>query len=167
MTERLVFIAAGLLIFGSLLVFWALAFRKIRGLALGKSVSLDDLTLYSEHLKIVGRPDRIVGLGEFLIPEEWKPSARRIYHGHRLQIAVYCLLIEETFGRRPPCGAIVLEGGGPVEVPLTEELEAEVLSIAQRIREHRRRIHEEIPVRPAAGQCRGCGQRQNCSQART
>jgi hypothetical protein len=34
----------------------------------------------------------MVGLGGFLIPEEWEPSARRLYHGHRLQVTVYCLL---------------------------------------------------------------------------
>jgi CRISPR-associated exonuclease Cas4 len=71
------------LIFGGFLLFWAIKARKIRGLGLGKTLALDDLTLFSEHLKIVGRPDRIVGHGDFLIPEEWKPLAKRTYHGHK------------------------------------------------------------------------------------
>ena len=102
--------------------------------------------LVSERLKIVGRPDRIVRQGEFLIPEEWKPSARRIYHGHRLQVVAYCLLIEEEFGVRPPHGVVVLAEGKRVEVENSEELRAEVLSVAAKIREHRRNIEREIPV---------------------
>lgn len=167
MTEWALILGLGLLIFGGLLVAWALRARKIRGLGPGKSVSLDDLVLFSERLKIVGRPDRIVGLGEYFIPEEWKPSARRVYHSHRLQVAVYCLLIEERFGRRPPYGVVVLAGGERVEVPFTDELRAEVLTVAEKIREHRRNIREEIPVRQPAAKCRGCGQRGNCRQARS
>jgi CRISPR-associated exonuclease Cas4 len=166
MTERLIFLGLGLLIFGGLFLFWAFRARKIRGFTPGITVSLDDLVLFSERYKIVGRPDWLVRQGEFLIPEEWKPSARRIYHGHRLQAAVYCLLIEEKFGARPPHGVVVLAGGKRVEVPYTEELRAEVLSIAEKIREHRRNIEREIPVRQPAAKCRACGQRKNCSQAR-
>jgi CRISPR-associated exonuclease Cas4 len=153
-------------IFGVVLLLWALRARKIRGLGPGQTVSLDDLVLFSESHKIVGRPDRIVRLGEFLIPEEWKPSARRIYHGHRLQAGAYCLLLEEKFGIRPPYGVVVLAGGVRVEVPFTDELEAEVLSIADTIREHRRNVEQQIPVRQPAAKCRACGQSQNCSQAR-
>jgi CRISPR-associated exonuclease Cas4 len=64
-----------------------------------------------------------------------------------LQIAVYCLLIEEKFGRRPPHGVVVLVGGERVEVPFTDEIRAEVLAVAEKIREHRRNIETEIPVR--------------------
>jgi hypothetical protein len=28
----------------------------------------------------VGRPDRLVQVGEFVIPEKWKPKARRVYY---------------------------------------------------------------------------------------
>jgi CRISPR/Cas system-associated exonuclease Cas4 (RecB family) len=83
-----------------------------------------------------------------------------------LQVATYCLLIEEKFGRRPPHGVVVLAGGERVEVPFTDELRSEVLSIAQKNREHRRNIEREIPVRAVAAKCRACGQRPNCSQAR-
>ena len=45
-----------------------------------------------DHLaRLVGRPDRIVRQGGSLIPEEWK-SAKRINHGHRLQLGAYFLL---------------------------------------------------------------------------
>jgi CRISPR-associated exonuclease Cas4 len=151
---------------GVIFLAWALRARRQRGLGPGQSVSLDDKLLVSERFKLLGRPDCVVRQGEFLIPEEWKPSARRIYHGHRLQVAVYCLLIEEQFGTRPPHGVVVLAGGVRVEVPFTDELEAEVISVAEKIREHRRSIEREIPVRQPAAKCRACGQRENCTQAR-
>ncbi|MFO0888220.1 MAG: Dna2/Cas4 domain-containing protein [Isosphaeraceae bacterium] len=166
MTEYLVIFGLVALILGALLCWWALKIRKNRGLGGGETVALDDLFLVSERLKLVGRPDRIVRQGEDLIPEEWKPSARRIYQGHRLQVISYCLLVEEKFGVRPPFGVVVLAGGKRVEVENSEELRAEVLTIAERIREHRRDISREIPVRQPAAKCRACGQRTNCGQAR-
>ena len=58
------------------------------------TVALDDRTLYSDRLKLVGRPDRLVREGEWIVPEEWK-SSKRVGDGHRLQLATYFLLIEE------------------------------------------------------------------------
>ncbi len=124
MTERLLFLGSGLLIFGLLLLFWALKIRKRRGLGSGTTIFLDDLVLYSEALKILSRPDRIVRQGGNYIPEEWKPTAKRVYQSHRLQVAGYCLLIEERFSVKPPYGVVVIQGGRRVEVPFTDELRA-------------------------------------------
>ena len=86
--------------------------------------------------------------------------------GHRLQLGTYFLLIEEEYGVRPPFGVVVLGDGSRVEVKNTEELRSKVLAIAEKIREHRRNIREEIPVRQPAAKCRVCGQRGNCAQAK-
>jgi hypothetical protein len=64
--------------------------------------------LFSERLKLVGRPDRLVRQGEFVIPEEGKPSAKKVYDGHRLQLGADFLLVEEEFGVRPPFGVVVV-----------------------------------------------------------
>src|SRR4051794_21038215 len=95
---------------GLLLVVLAKEGRGRRGLGSGKTVALDDVTLFSERLKLVGRPDRIVRQGEWLIPEEWK-SSKRVNDGHRLQLGAYFLLIEEEYGVRPPHGVVVLGDG--------------------------------------------------------
>jgi CRISPR/Cas system-associated exonuclease Cas4 (RecB family) len=79
----------------------------------------------------------------------------------------YFLLIEEKYGERPAFGVVVLGDGSRVEVENTDALRSEVLSIAEQIRERRRAIGEEIPVRQPACKCRVCGQRGNCWQART
>ena len=151
---------------GLLLVVLSKRGRAFRGLGAGETVALDDETLFSEALKLVGRPDRIVRDGESLIPEEWK-SSKRINHGHRLQLATYFLLIEEEYGKRPPFGVVVLGDGSRVEVENTEALRSEVLAIAEKIRERRRAIREEIPVRQPAWKCRVCGQNTNCTQSCT
>ena len=166
MTAFLVILGLVALIFGAMLLLWSSSTREKQGLGAGETLALDDLVMVSERLKIIGRPDRIVRHGQFLIPEEWKPSARRIYPGHRLQVGAYCLLIEEEFGVRPPHGVVVLAEGKRVEVENSEELKAEVLSVAEKIREHRRNIEQEIQVQAVAAKCRACGQRKNCSQAR-
>jgi CRISPR-associated exonuclease Cas4 len=86
--------------------------------------------------------------------------------GHRLQLGCYFLLIEEEFGERPPHGVVVLGDGSRVEVKNSEELRSRVLEVAAKIREHRKKIREEIAVRQPAAKCRACGQRPNCGQAR-
>ena len=159
-------IALVLAVLGLLLVVLTSREREKRGLGTGQTVVLDDRTLFSERLKLVGRPDRIIREGDTLIPEEWK-SSKRVSHGHQLQLGTYFILIEEEFGVRPPHGVVVLGDGSRVEVKNTDKLRAEVLSVADEIREHRRRLDEEIPVRQPAAKCRACGQRSNCRQAQS
>ena len=88
---------------GLLLVVLATRGRRKRGLGPVETIALDNRTLFSERLKLAGRPDRIIRQGEDLIPEEWK-SSKRVSEGHRLQLGTYFLLIEEEYGVRPPFG---------------------------------------------------------------
>src|SRR5262249_31313835 len=139
--------------------------RTDRGLGSGETVALDDVTPFSEKYGLVGRPDRLLRQGGTIIPEEWK-SSKRGSDGGRLPLRGYFLLIGEEFGERPPHGVVVLGDGSRVEVKNTERLRSTVLEVAEKIREHRRKIREEIPVRQPAAKCRSCGQRTNCGQAR-
>ncbi|WP_165074783.1 CRISPR-associated protein Cas4 [Paludisphaera rhizosphaerae] len=164
MTEKLFLVAALLGLLGLVVVVIAWARRRVQGFGSGRTVALDDVTLYSKRYGLVGRPDRIVKEGDDVVPEEWK-SSRQVSHGHRLQLATYFILIEENYGRRPPYGFVVLGDGSRVRVENTEELCSEVVEIAERIREHRARMAEEIPVQQPAWKCERCGQRENCGQA--
>lgn len=161
MIVRLFGVAAVLALLGLLLVVLPWLGRKARGLGSGKTVALDNVRLFSERLNLVGRPDRIVRDGGHLIPEEWK-SSRKVSHGHRLQLGAYFLLIEEEYGERPPFGVVVLGDGSRVSVENTEALRSEVLAVAEKIREGRWAIGEEIPVRQPAWKCRACGQWGKC-----
>jgi CRISPR-associated exonuclease Cas4 len=163
--RELLAVALVLLLLGFLLVVVASRKRRGKGLGPGETVALDDVTLFSEKLKLVGRPDRIVRTDDGLIPEEWKGS-KRVYPSHRAQLGVYFLLVEEEYGERPPYGVVVLGDGSRVRVENTEALRTEVLDVAEKIREHRRKIGEEIPVSQPAWKCRACGQRGNCRQGR-
>ena len=133
---ELLAVALALAVLGLLLVVLAVRGRWKRGLGSGETVALDDVTLFSERLKLVGRPDRIVRQGELFIPEEWK-SSKRVNQGHKLQLGTYFILIEEEYGVRPPFGVVVLGDGSRIEVKNTEGLRCEVLGVAEKIREHR------------------------------
>ncbi len=130
---ELLAVALALGLVGLLLVVLAMRRRWKRGLGSGETVALDDVTLFSERLKLVGRPDRIVRQGKHLIPEEWK-SSKRVNQGHKLQLGTYFLLIEEEYGVRPPFGVVVLGDGSRIEVKNTEGLRSEVLGVAEKIR---------------------------------
>jgi CRISPR-associated exonuclease Cas4 len=151
---------------GLILVVLSKRGRWLRGLGSGETFALDNVTLFSERLRLVGRPDRIVRDGGHLIPEEWK-SSKKVSHGHRLQLGAYFLLIEEEYGKRPPFGVVVLGDGSRVEVENSDELRSEVLVIVEKIRERRPAISDEIAVRQPAWKCRMCGHRGNCGQAQT
>ncbi|WP_435022736.1 CRISPR-associated protein Cas4 (plasmid) [Tundrisphaera sp. TA3] len=153
-----------LLLLGVVLVVLSRRGRKAKGLGDGQTVALDNVTLFSERLGLVGRPDRIVKVGEAFIPEEWK-SSKKVSHGHKLQLATYFLLIEEEYGVRPAHGFVVLGDGSRHEVENTESLRSEALAIAEKIREHRMSIGEEIRVRQPLWTCRVCGQRAVCVQS--
>ena len=156
-----------LAVLGILLIVLAQRVREARGLLSGETVALDNVTLFSEKLLLIGRPDRIVREGEFYIPEEWKSSkAKRINQGHKLQLGTYFILIEEEYGVRPPHGFVVLGDGERVKVENTQVLRSEVLRIAGEIREHRRHLREVIRVNQPSWKCRKCGQRPHCSQSR-
>src|SRR4051794_25946312 len=90
-------VAVGFALLGLLLVLLYSRGRTERGLGHGETIALDDVVLYSERLKLVGRPDRIIRDGDTLIPEEWK-SSKRVNPGHRLQLGTYFILIEEEYG---------------------------------------------------------------------
>ena len=92
-------------------------------------------TLRSSRLGLVGRPDHLLRSGDALIPVEQKPSARRVQPSHVMQIAAQCLLVEETYGVRPPFGIVVLAGGNRAKVPFTPELERRLLQTVAAMRE--------------------------------
>ena len=100
-----------------------------------------------------------------IIVEEWK-SARTLRPWHRAQMGVYFLLIEEELRIRPSHGFIVCGDGTRHRIENTEELRAWVLELAGQIRAARAAVTQPIPVNPVPGQCRPCGMRGHCGQAR-
>lgn len=158
-------IAAGaVLVLGLVLIFSGQGIRRRRGLASGKTIALDNVTLTSRRYGLTGKPDRLIREGGMVIPEEWK-SARTLRAWHRAQMGVYFLLIEDQLKVQPTHGVIVLGDGTRHRIENDGPLRSWVIELAGRIREARKRVGVPIPVNPKPGQCRPCGQRANCGQA--
>lgn len=153
------------LVLGLVLMLAGRGLRRSRGLGPGKTAALDNVTLTSRRYGLTGRPDRLVRDGGTVIPEEWK-SARVLRPWHRAQMGVYFLLIEDRLGVKPPHGFVVCGDGSRHRIENDEALRAWVLELAGQIREARATVAVPITVHPKPGQCRPCGQRSNCGQAR-
>jgi len=90
------------------------AARRETGLPEGEVVYADTegweacRPLYASRWGLAGKPDYIVRSGGNMIPVEVKPCRRaeHPYEGDVLQLAAYCLLVEETTGQRPPYGLL-------------------------------------------------------------
>ncbi len=110
-------LAVSLTMFAVAIVLLALAIllRRRSGLPWGR-VSADDMgpgrslqrPLYAARLGLTGKPDYLLERHGTLIPVEVKPGRRatRPYDSDLMQLAAYCLLVEETSGRPPPYGLL-------------------------------------------------------------
>jgi CRISPR-associated exonuclease Cas4 len=121
--------------------------------------------LYSSTYRLIGKPDYLVETPAGLIPVEVKssPAPDIPYLGHLLQLAAYCLLVEETAGHPPPHGLLKYDDR-LYEVDFTRELRAELLDTLAEMRaallaENVERNHEQ------PGKCMACGFRAVCDEA--
>ncbi|MBM4431699.1 MAG: Dna2/Cas4 domain-containing protein, partial [Chloroflexi bacterium] len=106
-------LALCLALLGLAALYWSRRQRLEAGLPTGQVVYADtgawqrnERTLFSARHRLAGRPDYIVEERGQMLPVEVKPRrlAEQPYAGDVLQLAAYCLLVEEEYGRRPRCG---------------------------------------------------------------
>jgi CRISPR-associated exonuclease Cas4 len=162
----------GLLALGLLLLWAARRGRARSRLPKGRVVYSDtggwgrlDRPLFSRAFRLTGKPDYLVADRSEVIPVEVKSGRApdQPYASHVLQLAAYCLLVEECYGRQPPYG-IVKYDDHAFEVDYTPELEEELLATLKDMRADLAagdapRSHDD-PRR-----CRACGCRQHCSES--
>lgn len=160
-----------LLALGLLLLWLAQRGRARSGLPQGRVVYTDtggwnrlERPLFSREFLLTGKPDYLIADGADVIPVEVKSSRApaQPYPSHLLQLAAYCLLVEECYRRRPPYG-IVKYADRAFEVEYTPELEDQLLATLACMRTdltdgNAPRGHEE-PRR-----CQACGYRRWCEQ---
>ena len=160
-----------LLALGVLLLWLARRGRARSGLPEGRLVYTDtggwgrlERPLFSRQFLLTGKPDYLVADGGDIIPVEVKSrhAPAHPYASHTLQLAAYCLLVEECYGKRPPYG-IIKYADRTFEIDYTCELEDELLATLDEMRSDLAdgaagRSHEE-PYR-----CRACGYRQECEE---
>jgi len=174
--SELAIVAAAFLAAALALLWLAAWLRRRAGVPVGRLVYSDtgrweDVPepLYAPSANLAGRPDYLVRRRKRIIPVEVKSTAApgKPYRSHVLQLAAYCLLVEEAYGERPPYGLLHYAPADGQErtfaVHYTRALERELLDTLEWMREdwqHRRadRDHDD-PAR-----CRSCSYAEYCEQ---
>ncbi len=121
--------------------------------------------LSASRYSLIGRPDYLIRQGEAIIPVEVKTAfaPRSPYPSHVMQLIAYCLLVEETFGLRPPYGWIRYRDRS-FQVEYTPELREELLRVLASMRRDLER-GEAHRQHHAPARCRACGFRTICEES--
>lgn len=123
--------------------------------------------LVSRRHGLTGRPDYLVRTREGVVPVEAKsarrPAGGRPYDSHLMQLAAYCLLVEDALGEGVPYG-VVRYSDGEVRVDYTPELRETLLEVLEELRgargaEEVHRNHDE------KNRCARCGFRDACDES--
>jgi CRISPR-associated exonuclease Cas4 len=165
-------IAAILLLCAAIIILW-LSSRQRRdaGLPGGQVLYRDtgggttvEKPLYDPISGLTGKPDYLVQEEGMIIPVEVKSSRAPSlpYDSHVFQLAAYCLLVERTYGKRPPYG-ILRYRDRSFTIDYTPALENELEATLEAMRHQAKRgaaprSHQE-PAR-----CARCGYRSICDQ---
>ncbi len=136
-----------------------------RVVASDSGVSRATPVLRSERYGLSGRPDYLIEERGRVVPVEVKPRRRSATPWPRdvLQLAAYCLLVEDQLGEPVPYG-VVRYRDGEVRVDYTPELREALLELLDEMREAREtdevhRSHEEPP------RCAACSYRDACDES--
>jgi CRISPR-associated exonuclease Cas4 len=161
----LIALALALLAAGALL-------RRRTGLPWGRVVAEDvgagrELArpLYARRYGLTGKPDYLIARRGVTIPVEVKPGRRspRPYDADLMQLAAYCLLVEESTGRAPPYG-LLRYADATFRLTYTEVVRDRLITTLEAMRDlldadDAERSHDE------ARRCAGCGFRATCEDA--
>lgn len=166
-------ITAAILLLCAALVILYLAGRQRRasGLPAGQVIYRDtgggtrvEKSLYDPITGLAGKPDYLVQENGSVIPVEVKSSRAPSlpYDSHIYQLAAYCLLVERTYGRRPPYG-ILRYRDRSFRINYSRVLEQALENMLDAIRRQERRVEAGRSHQEAA-RCARCGYRMICNQ---
>ena len=97
--------------------------------------------LFSKKLGISGKPDYIISDKRYggLIPIEIKSGrAAKPYRNHVLQLAAYCLLVEETYHKSVPYGIIVYADGKQHKIIFDGSLRSDLIGVVKEMKQSMR-----------------------------
>jgi CRISPR-associated exonuclease Cas4 len=123
----------------------------------------NDRVLTSHRYKLTGQPDYILEEHGERFPMERKSrdlDARGPYDGERLQLAAYCLLLEEEIGTPVRHGRLEYRNR-TLDIPFDSALRAALLKTLRDIQQ-RRHAHTVRRNHSSVARCRGCGFRDRC-----
>ena len=92
--------------------------------------------LYAHDIGLVGKPDYLVRIADgTIVPVEVKSAEAPTnpYDSHVMQLAAYCLLVEENYGIRPNYGLIQYRNKA-FQIDYTDDLEADVIDTVAAMR---------------------------------
>lgn len=128
-------------------------------------IDMDESKVFkSDKYGLSGRPDYIMKLADNLIPVEEKKgrTPQGPLFSHILQVAAYCLLIEDTMGKAPPYGLLKYpEREDEIEYneDLKKVLSAKLDEMREAIRKDEAHRNHDRP-----GKCRSCSRRDVCDE---
>lgn len=122
---------------------------------------------FSARYQLTGKPDYLVNGADGIVPVEVKhtaaPAGGQAYSSHVMQLAAYCLLVEEAHGQTPPHGLIHYRDA-TIQIEYTAELRAGLLALLDEMRGRRGQQDVARSHRDPA-RCRACGVRHACGVA--
>ncbi|MCS7220473.1 MAG: CRISPR-associated protein Cas4 [Anaerolineae bacterium] len=164
-------IAFLLIVTGALMLWWSSRISRAAGLPAGRVIYADTsrwwrvkTSIISRRWGLVGRPDYLVKHGREIIPVEVKSGPRPIHPhpSHLLQLAAYCLLVEDWASHRPSHGLLCYDDATLV-VPFDDALRQAVLETLTELRRALTRV-EVARSHQDPARCLGCGLRHACEQ---
>jgi CRISPR-associated exonuclease Cas4 len=126
----------------------------------------NDRVLTSHRYQLTGQPDSILEEHGERFPMERKSrdvDARGPYDGERLQLATYCLLLEEEIGTPVRRGRLEYRNR-TLDIPFDSALRAALLETLRAL-PPLRGAHNVRRNHSSAARCRGCGFRHQCSDS--
>lgn len=164
-------LALALFLLALLAAVWAVRMRQRTGLPWAPVVYQDaqrdvpEKPLFSRSLGLVGKPDYLLTIRGRTVPVEVKPSrqSRVPYDSDLMQLAAYCVLVEEIEGEPPPYG-LLRYASGTFRMKYTPDVREDVLALLDEMRDvldddDCERNHDQAP------RCWACGFYQECDQA--
>ena len=165
----MIWLALAVLAVGVLLLLRGRSVRTATGLPWRRVVYQDtqrrelSRPLFSRQHRLTGQPDYVLAQGAALIPVEVKPTRRdqSPRQGDILQVAAYCLLIEEWSGTPPPYG-LLRYAETTFEIPWNDGLYNELLDTLDIMRADF--DSADVPRSHAdARRCTACGFADRCA----
>lgn len=122
---------------------------------------------FSARYQLTGKPDYLVDGADGIVPVEVKhtaaPAGGQAYPSHVMQLAAYCVLVEEAHGQTPPFGLIHYTDA-TIQIAYTPGLRAALLALLDEMRAKRDQNDVARSHRDAK-RCRACGVRHACGSA--
>ena len=140
---------------------------RIAPVTLNERGERQEKPLVAHRHGLTGRPDYLLRTADGVVPVEAKstrcPASGVPYESHLMQLASYCLLVEETLGEPVPFGVIRYRDR-QLRVDYTDELRESLLSLLAEMRAARgdddvHRSHDERP------RCAACSYREICDES--